>query len=83
MEKIVLRFLSFLGSDDQFLHTADAVIRVKRKQLNLGVGTEQIIFNIDSVIKHSYLNDDTCFSIDVIDEILEEDFDALLDESDI
>ncbi|GKB00807.1 reverse transcriptase domain-containing protein, partial [Tanacetum coccineum] len=26
-------------------------------------------------------NDDTCFSIDVIDEILEEDFDALLDES--
>ncbi|GKC92088.1 hypothetical protein Tco_1157530 [Tanacetum coccineum] len=37
-------------------------------------------WNIDSAIKHSYLNDDTCFSIDVIDEILEEDFDALLDE---
>ncbi|GJY77011.1 reverse transcriptase domain-containing protein [Tanacetum coccineum] len=32
-------------------------------------------------MKHSYSNDDTCFSIDVIDEILEEDFDALLDES--
>ncbi|GJZ51178.1 hypothetical protein Tco_0605693 [Tanacetum coccineum] len=31
-------------------------------------------------MKHSYSNDDTCFSIDVIDEILEEDFDALLDE---
>ncbi|GKB79190.1 retrovirus-related pol polyprotein from transposon TNT 1-94 [Tanacetum coccineum] len=31
-------------------------------------------------MKHSYLNDDTCFSIDVIDEILEEYFDALLDE---
>nr|GEX17336.1 reverse transcriptase domain-containing protein [Tanacetum cinerariifolium] len=29
---------------------------------------------------HSYSNDDTCFSIDVIDEILEEDFDTLLDE---
>ncbi|GJZ61971.1 reverse transcriptase domain-containing protein [Tanacetum coccineum] len=29
---------------------------------------------------HSYSNDDTCFSIDVIDEILEEDFDALLDQ---
>ncbi|GKA64328.1 hypothetical protein Tco_0763934 [Tanacetum coccineum] len=40
-----------------FLHTADAVIHVKQKQLYLGVGT-----------------------IDVIDEILEEDFDALLDE---
>ncbi|GJX14917.1 reverse transcriptase domain-containing protein [Tanacetum coccineum] len=63
-----------------FLHTADAVIRVKQKQLNLGVGTERMIFNIDSAIKHSYSNDDTCFIIDVIDEILEEDFDALLDE---
>ncbi|GJR46012.1 hypothetical protein Tco_1314115 [Tanacetum coccineum] len=29
-------------------------------------------------MKHSYSIDDTCFSIDVIDEILEEDFDALL-----
>ncbi|GJS18208.1 reverse transcriptase domain-containing protein [Tanacetum coccineum] len=63
-----------------FLHTADAVIRVKQKQLNLGVGTERMIFHIDYVMKHSYLNDDTCFSIDVIEEILEEDFDALLDE---
>ncbi|GJU47125.1 reverse transcriptase domain-containing protein [Tanacetum coccineum] len=63
-----------------FLHTADAIIRVKQKQLNLGVGTERMIFNIDSAMKHSYSNDDTCFSIDVIDEILEEDFDALLDE---
>ncbi|GKE15760.1 reverse transcriptase domain-containing protein [Tanacetum coccineum] len=62
-----------------FLHTADAVIRVKQKQLNLRVGTERMIFNIDSAIKHSYSNDDTSFSIDVIDEILEEDFDALLD----
>nr|GEZ08077.1 reverse transcriptase domain-containing protein [Tanacetum cinerariifolium] len=60
-----------------FLHTANAV-RVKQKQLNLGVGTERIIFN--SAMKHSYSNDDTCFSIDVIDEILKEDFNALLDE---
>ncbi|GJR35690.1 reverse transcriptase domain-containing protein [Tanacetum coccineum] len=63
-----------------FLHTADAVIRVKQKQINLRVRTERMIFNIDSAMKHSYSNDDTCFSIDVIDEILEEDFDALLDE---
>ncbi|GKA03059.1 reverse transcriptase domain-containing protein [Tanacetum coccineum] len=63
-----------------FLYTVDAVIRVKQKQLNLGVGTERMIFNIDSTIIHSYSNDGTCFSIDVIDEILEEDFDALLDE---
>ncbi|GJS08347.1 reverse transcriptase domain-containing protein [Tanacetum coccineum] len=63
-----------------FLHTADAVIRVKHKQLNLGVGTERMSFHIDSAIKHSYSNDDTCFCIDVIDEIIDEDFDALLDE---
>nr|GEV57102.1 reverse transcriptase domain-containing protein [Tanacetum cinerariifolium] len=37
-------------------------------------------FSIDYAMKQSYSNDDTCFSIDVIDEILEEDFDALLDE---
>ncbi|GJS35165.1 hypothetical protein Tco_0533547 [Tanacetum coccineum] len=53
---------------------------VKHKQLNLGVRTERMIFNINSEMKHSYSNDDTCFSIDVIDEILEEDFDALLNE---
>ncbi|GKC15672.1 reverse transcriptase domain-containing protein [Tanacetum coccineum] len=63
-----------------FLHTADVVIQVKQKQLNLRVGTERMIFHIDYAMKHSYSNDDTCFSIDVIDEILKEDFDALLDE---
>ncbi|GJU52526.1 hypothetical protein Tco_1226240 [Tanacetum coccineum] len=31
-------------------------------------------------MKHSYSNDDTYFSIDVIDDILEEDFDDLLEE---
>ncbi|GJU58279.1 hypothetical protein Tco_1236045 [Tanacetum coccineum] len=39
-----------------------------------------MIFHINSAMKHSYSNDDTCFNIDVIDEILEEDFDDLLDE---
>ncbi|GJU15404.1 reverse transcriptase domain-containing protein [Tanacetum coccineum] len=52
----------------------------KMGQLNLGVGTERMIFHINSAMKHSYSNDDTCFSIDVIDKILEEDFDSLLDE---
>nr|GFC17726.1 reverse transcriptase domain-containing protein [Tanacetum cinerariifolium] len=40
-------------------------------------------FNIDSIMKHSNLNDYTSFSIDVIDEILKEDFDSLLDEGSI
>ncbi|GJV94188.1 reverse transcriptase domain-containing protein [Tanacetum coccineum] len=63
-----------------FLHTVDVVIRIKQKQLNHGVGTERVTFSIDSAMKHSYSNDDTCFSIDVINEILEENFDAHLDE---
>ncbi|GKA48341.1 hypothetical protein Tco_0741299 [Tanacetum coccineum] len=63
-----------------FLHTADAVIRVKQKQLNVGVGNEGMIFSIDSAMKHSYSNDDTCFSIDVIDKIVEADFIELLNE---
>ncbi|GJT91023.1 hypothetical protein Tco_1079868 [Tanacetum coccineum] len=58
----------------------DMIRAIRINQLNLGVGTERMIFHIDSAMKHSYLNDDTCFSIDLIDEILEEDFDALLDE---
>ncbi|GKF04287.1 reverse transcriptase domain-containing protein [Tanacetum coccineum] len=60
------------------LYTVGAVIRVKQKKLNLRVDTERMTFHIDSAMKHSYSNDDTCFSIDVIDEILEEDFNALL-----
>ncbi|GKB73062.1 hypothetical protein Tco_0934474 [Tanacetum coccineum] len=44
------------------------------------IDTERMIFHIDSATKHSYSNDDTYFSIDFIDEILEEDFDALLNE---
>ncbi|GKC19085.1 reverse transcriptase domain-containing protein [Tanacetum coccineum] len=64
-----------VGIDENML--VEVVIRVKQKQLNLRVGTERMNFNIDSAMKHSYSNIDTCFSID---EILEEDFDALLDE---
>nr|GEZ40647.1 reverse transcriptase domain-containing protein [Tanacetum cinerariifolium] len=63
-----------------FLHVADAVVQVKQKQINLRVGTERMIFNINYTMKYSYSNDDSCFSIDVINKILEEDFDALLDE---
>ena len=37
-------------------------------------------FSINASMKHSYSNDDTCFSIDVIDEILEEDFDNSLND---
>ncbi|GJR42795.1 hypothetical protein Tco_1310898 [Tanacetum coccineum] len=35
----------------------------------------------DANIRHSYVNDDTCFRMDVIDEITEDELDALLDDS--
>ncbi|GKA79969.1 reverse transcriptase domain-containing protein [Tanacetum coccineum] len=35
----------------------------------------------DANIRHSYMNDDTCFRMDVIDEITEDELDALLDDS--
>ncbi|GKD11476.1 reverse transcriptase domain-containing protein [Tanacetum coccineum] len=64
-----------------FLHTADAIIRVKNKELNLGVRDDIITFLIDKAMQHSHSNDDTCFCMDVIDEVTEEELDALLDDS--
>ncbi|GJU11235.1 reverse transcriptase domain-containing protein [Tanacetum coccineum] len=56
-----------------FLRTADAVIRVKQKQLNLGVGTERMIFNIDSPHKTLLMqNDYTCFRTVLEEEIFSE-----------
>ncbi|GJY52862.1 hypothetical protein Tco_0444526 [Tanacetum coccineum] len=51
-----------------FLHIADAIIKVKNKELILGVGDDSITFLIDKAMQHSHSNDDTCFRIDVIDE---------------
>ncbi|GJZ09514.1 reverse transcriptase domain-containing protein [Tanacetum coccineum] len=52
-----------------FFHTADAVIRVKQKQLNLRVGIERMIFHIDSAMKHSYSNDDTYEGSEILHSI--------------
>ncbi|GJZ70350.1 reverse transcriptase domain-containing protein [Tanacetum coccineum] len=64
-----------------FLHTADAIIRVKNKELNLGIGEDRATFLINKAMQHSHLNDDTCFRMDVIDEVTEDELDALLDDS--
>ncbi|GJS75776.1 reverse transcriptase domain-containing protein [Tanacetum coccineum] len=66
-----------------FMHTADAIILVKNKELNLGVGNDRITFLIDKAMKHSHSNDDTCFRVDVMDEITEEELDALIDDSNL
>ncbi|GJY85999.1 reverse transcriptase domain-containing protein [Tanacetum coccineum] len=63
------------------LHIVDAIIRVKNKELNLGIGEDRATFHIDKAMQHSHVNDDTCFSMDVINDITEDEFDALLDDS--
>ncbi|GJS72732.1 reverse transcriptase domain-containing protein [Tanacetum coccineum] len=63
-----------------FLHTANAIIQVKNKELNLEVGDDRITFLINKAMQHCYSNDDTCFRMDVIDEVIEEELDALLDD---
>ncbi|GKC65173.1 hypothetical protein Tco_1097771, partial [Tanacetum coccineum] len=64
-----------------FLHTADAIIRVKNKELNLGIGKDKATFHIDKAMQHSHMNYDTCFHMDIIDKITEDELDALLDDS--
>ncbi|GJR88263.1 hypothetical protein Tco_0212274 [Tanacetum coccineum] len=46
-----------------FMHTVDAIIRVKSKELNLGVRDDRITFLIDKAMQHSHSGDDTCFCI--------------------
>ncbi|GKD94199.1 reverse transcriptase domain-containing protein, partial [Tanacetum coccineum] len=64
-----------------FLHTADAIIRVKNKELNVGIGEDRATFHINKAMQHSHMNDDTCFLMDVINEITEDELDDLLDDS--
>nr|GEY73307.1 hypothetical protein [Tanacetum cinerariifolium] len=68
-----------LGARRPFLHTVDAVIRVKNKELNLGIREDRATFQIDEAMQHSHVNDDTCFRMDVIDEITEDELDDLLE----
>ncbi|GJX43716.1 hypothetical protein Tco_0260392 [Tanacetum coccineum] len=64
-----------------FLHTGDAIIKVKNKELNLGIGEDRATFHINKAMQHSHVNDDTCFCMDVIDDITKDELDALLDDS--
>ncbi|GKD44097.1 hypothetical protein Tco_1268742 [Tanacetum coccineum] len=45
------------------------------------IGEDRATFLIDKAMQHSHLNNDTCVRIDVINEITEDEIDALLDDS--
>nr|XP_043633168.1 uncharacterized protein LOC122604343 [Erigeron canadensis] len=62
-----------------FLNTTDAIIRVKDKEIYLGVGTDRIVFNVERSIKHSYSTDESCFRIDVIDDALDQEFEEFME----
>ncbi|GJW76220.1 hypothetical protein Tco_0137902 [Tanacetum coccineum] len=64
-----------------FLYTADAIVRVKNKELNLGIGEDRETFHVNKAMQHSHVNDDTCFRMDVIDDITKDELDALVDDS--
>nr|GEZ99451.1 reverse transcriptase domain-containing protein [Tanacetum cinerariifolium] len=72
------RVLLILGRP--FLHTADAIIRVKNQELNLGIREDRATFLIDKAMQYSHLNDDICFCMNVINEVTEDELDALLDD---
>ncbi|GKB20479.1 reverse transcriptase domain-containing protein [Tanacetum coccineum] len=65
----------------KFMFPVDFVIIVKNKELNLRIGEDRSTFHIDKAMQHSHMNDNTCFCMDVIDEITNDELDDLLDDS--
>nr|GEW23423.1 reverse transcriptase domain-containing protein [Tanacetum cinerariifolium] len=63
------------------LHTTDAIIRLKKKEPSLGIGEDRATFLINKAMQHSHLSNDTCFCMDVIDGVTEDEINALLDDS--
>ncbi|GJT13508.1 reverse transcriptase domain-containing protein [Tanacetum coccineum] len=72
---------NMLVQDDHFCTMLMLSSESKHKELNLGVGDDRITFLIDKAMRHSHSNDDTCFCMDVINEVMEEELDAFLDDS--
>ena len=60
-----------------FLHTAGAVIDVKNGSLTLTVGDDKVTFNLNSALKSPML-EQSCYTIDVIDEIVHDELPRLL-----
>ncbi|XP_021682597.2 uncharacterized protein LOC110666419 [Hevea brasiliensis] len=56
-----------------FLATAGAIVDVKNGRLTLKVGEEEVEFNLNQALKKHH-EVDSCLRVDVIDEIVEEEF---------
>ena len=55
-----------------FLNTASAIVDMRDSKLTLRVGDESVTFGVDQAMKHARSSDDTTFSIDMLEELLEE-----------
>ncbi|KAL7594296.1 hypothetical protein Lser_V15G28541 [Lactuca serriola] len=55
-----------------FLNTASAIIDMRDSKLTLRVGDESVAFGVDQAMKHARSSDDTAFSIDMLEELLED-----------
>ena len=62
-----------------FLSTADAIIHVSKKQLNLGIADERVTFSIEKSMKYTVASDDTCYFLNVIDPCIESEIDSFLE----
>ncbi|XP_052622704.1 uncharacterized protein LOC128127992 [Lactuca sativa] len=55
-----------------FLNTTSAIVDMRDSKLTLRVGEDSVTFGVDQAMKYSRNSDDTTFSIDMLDELLEE-----------
>ncbi|GKC31851.1 DNA-directed DNA polymerase, partial [Tanacetum coccineum] len=61
-----------------FLATARAMIDVLNNKITLRVGDDEVIFDIDKLIKRPTIEDDECYGIDDLDETINEEAQELL-----
>ncbi|XP_052621827.1 uncharacterized protein LOC128127385 [Lactuca sativa] len=55
-----------------FLNTASAIVDMRDSKLTLQVGEDSVTFGVDQAMKYSRNSDEKTFSIDMLDELLEE-----------
>ncbi|KAL7589193.1 hypothetical protein Lser_V15G39055 [Lactuca serriola] len=54
------------------LNTACAIVDIRESKLTPRVGEDSVTFGVDQAMQHSKFSDDTAFSVDILEELLEE-----------
>ncbi|GKD62803.1 putative nucleotidyltransferase, ribonuclease H [Tanacetum coccineum] len=61
-----------------FLATARAMIDIFNKKITLRVGDDEVVFDVDQLIKRPTTEDDECYGIDDLDDTINEEAQELL-----